>query len=136
VFPFSGLSLKTQELTALFVTARLCCSTLTEANIHTVLDVISLLSTLVVIWMIRFKLKSSYIKDLDNMKLYFVVINLTSHFFLLILNIIWSFVCIQWTNTWYLILSILHDSKFCSFGLKMLLKERLMLSIVLLKNSI
>lgn len=70
----SGLSLKTQELTALFVTARLCCSTLTEANIHTVLDVISLLSTLVVIWMIRFKLKSSYIKDLDNMKHYFVVV--------------------------------------------------------------
>ena len=71
--PFSGLSLKTQELTALFVAARLCCSTLTEANIHTVLDLISLSSTLVVIWMIRFKLKSSYIKELDNTKLYFVV---------------------------------------------------------------
>ncbi|BAT97114.1 hypothetical protein LR48_Vigan11g137300 [Vigna angularis] len=70
----SGLSLKTQELTALFLATRLCCSTLTEANIHTVLDVISFFSTLVVIWMIRFKLKSSYIKDLDNMKLYFVVV--------------------------------------------------------------
>ncbi|CAJ1949541.1 unnamed protein product [Sphenostylis stenocarpa] len=70
----SGLSLKTQELTAIFVAARLSCSTMTEANIHTVLDLISLLSTLVVIWMIRFRLKSSYIKELDNSRLYFVVV--------------------------------------------------------------
>lgn len=69
----SGLSLKTQELTAVFLAARLCCSTLTEANIHTVLDLISLSATLYVIWMIRFKLKSSYIKELDNLRLYFVV---------------------------------------------------------------
>ncbi|TKY68661.1 ER lumen protein-retaining receptor B [Spatholobus suberectus] len=70
----SGLSLITQELTALFLAARLSCSTLTVANIHTVLDLISFLSTLVVIWMIRFKLKSSYIKELDNMRLYFLVV--------------------------------------------------------------
>ncbi|RDY00898.1 ER lumen protein-retaining receptor A [Mucuna pruriens] len=69
----SGLSLKTQELTALFLAARLSCSSLTQANIHTVLDLISLFSTILVIWMIRFKLKSSYIKDLDNLRLYFVV---------------------------------------------------------------
>jgi len=78
VIPFSGLSLKTQELTALFLAARLCCSTLTEANIHTWLDLITLFSTLVVIWMIRFRLKSSYIKDLDNMRLLFVVNILSS----------------------------------------------------------
>ncbi|RDX99479.1 ER lumen protein-retaining receptor B, partial [Mucuna pruriens] len=70
----SGLSLITQELTALFIAARLSCSTLTEANIHTILDLISLLSTLLVIWMIRFKLKSSYIKELDNRRLYFMVV--------------------------------------------------------------
>ncbi|KAH1257217.1 ER lumen protein-retaining receptor B [Glycine max] len=69
----TGLSLKTQELTALFLAARLSCSTLTEANIHTALDLISLFATLFLIWMIRFKLKSSYIKDLDNLRLYFVV---------------------------------------------------------------
>lgn len=70
----TGLSLKTQELTALFLAARLSCSTLTEANIHTALDLISLFATLFLIWMIRFKLKSSYIKDLDNLRLYFVVV--------------------------------------------------------------
>lgn len=70
----SGLSLKTQELTALFLAARLACSTLTMSNIHTVINVISLFSTLFVIWMIRFKLKSSYIKDLDNVRLYFLVV--------------------------------------------------------------
>ncbi|KAH1205509.1 ER lumen protein-retaining receptor [Glycine max] len=51
--PFSlktcaGLSLITQEITALFLAARICCS--------------------------NFALKSSYIKELDNMRLYFVVV--------------------------------------------------------------
>ncbi|KAF7825836.1 putative ER lumen protein-retaining receptor C28H8.4 [Senna tora] len=70
----SGLSLKTQELTALFLGVRLICSTVMENDIHTVLDLISLLSTLLVIYRIRFKLKSTYIKDLDNLKLSFVVV--------------------------------------------------------------
>lgn len=85
---FSGLSLKTQELTALFLAARLACSTLTMSNIHTVINVISLFSTLFVIWMIRFKLKSSYIKDLDNVRLYFLVNIVTFHSFHSV--IIWS----------------------------------------------
>ncbi|KAL5172407.1 ER lumen protein-retaining receptor B [Glycine soja] len=51
--PFSlktcaGVSLITQEITALFLAARICCS--------------------------NFALKSSYIKELDNMRLYFVVV--------------------------------------------------------------
>ena len=71
--PFSGLSLITQELTALFLAGRICCSNFAVASMHTYLDLISLLSTLLIIWMIRFKLKSSYIKELDNMRLYFVV---------------------------------------------------------------
>ncbi|KAL9303378.1 hypothetical protein ACSQ67_020641 [Phaseolus vulgaris] len=70
----SGLSLITQELTALFLAARLLSSKLTVDNIYSVIDLISLSATLVIIWMIRFKLKSSYIKELDNMKLYFVVV--------------------------------------------------------------
>ncbi|XP_020224417.1 ER lumen protein-retaining receptor [Cajanus cajan] len=96
----SGLSLITQELTALFLAARLSCSTFIEANVHTVLDLISLMSTLLVIWMMRFKLKSSYIKDLDNLRLYFVVVPVAIlailiHPFIfswsLFLRIIWAF---------------------------------------------
>ncbi|KAL3027810.1 hypothetical protein AAZX31_03G076900 [Glycine max] len=70
----SGLSLITQELTALFLAGRICCSNFAVASMHTYLDLISHLSTLLIIWMIRFKLKSSYIKELDNMRLYFVVV--------------------------------------------------------------
>ncbi|KEH18128.1 ER lumen protein retaining receptor-like protein [Medicago truncatula] len=70
----SGLSLKSQEITALFLTIRLGVSAYMEANIHTVLDLIYLLSTLLVIWLIRFKLKSSYMKEFDNMWLSFLVV--------------------------------------------------------------
>ncbi|QCE04902.1 ER lumen protein retaining receptor [Vigna unguiculata] len=70
----SGLSLITQELTALFLTARLLSRKFSVHKVQSVIDLVSLSSTLVIIWMIRFKLKSSYIKELDNMKLYFVVV--------------------------------------------------------------
>ncbi|KAK4268247.1 hypothetical protein QN277_024930 [Acacia crassicarpa] len=70
----SGLSLKMQELTALFLTVRLICSFLMENDIHTVLDFISFLLTLLVIYWIRFKLKSSYIKELDSLRLPFLVV--------------------------------------------------------------
>ncbi|KAL0389876.1 UNVERIFIED_CONTAM: hypothetical protein Scaly_0344700 [Sesamum calycinum] len=71
---FSGLSLKTQELTAIFLAARLCCSLFMEGDIHTILDFVTLVSTLWVIYMIRFKLKSTYIVELDNMPLYYVAV--------------------------------------------------------------
>ncbi|KAK3029417.1 hypothetical protein RJ639_039761, partial [Escallonia herrerae] len=70
----SGLSLKTQELTAIFLAVRLYCSFVMEADIHTVLDFATLVSTLWVIYMIRFKLKSSYISELDNMPIYYLVV--------------------------------------------------------------
>ncbi|KAB2602161.1 ER lumen protein-retaining receptor C28H8.4 [Pyrus ussuriensis x Pyrus communis] len=70
----SGLSLKTQELTALFLAVRLFCGTMMEADIHTVLDFSTLVSTAWVIYMIRSKLKSTYIKELDNFRLYFVMV--------------------------------------------------------------
>ncbi|GAB4841419.1 hypothetical protein Ancab_022141 [Ancistrocladus abbreviatus] len=70
----SGLSLKTQELTAIFLAVRLGCSFLIEGDIHTVLDFATLVSTLWVLYMIRFKLKSTYIKELDNMPLYYVLL--------------------------------------------------------------
>ncbi|CAI8608179.1 unnamed protein product [Vicia faba] len=70
----SGLSLKSQELTAVFLTTKVGCSGYLHANLHTVLDMILLLLTLLVIWLIRFKLKSSYIKEIDNMWLSFLVV--------------------------------------------------------------
>ncbi|KAK4440997.1 ER lumen protein-retaining receptor [Sesamum alatum] len=70
----SGLSLKTQELTAIFLAARLCCSYSMESNIHTFLDFATLMSTLWVIYMIRFKLKATYVAELDNMPLYYVAV--------------------------------------------------------------
>ncbi|PON59366.1 ER lumen protein retaining receptor [Trema orientale] len=70
----SGLSMKSQELTAMFLAVRLFCSTIMEGDIHTFLDFTTLVSTIWVIYMIRFKLKSTYIKELDNFPLYYVVV--------------------------------------------------------------
>ncbi|KAK9757205.1 hypothetical protein RND81_01G147900 [Saponaria officinalis] len=70
----SGLSLKTQELTAIFLSARLVCSFMMENDIHTILDSITLIFTLWVIYMIRFNLKSTYIKELDTFPLYYVIV--------------------------------------------------------------
>ncbi|KAF8388453.1 hypothetical protein HHK36_027125 [Tetracentron sinense] len=70
----SGLSLKTQELTAIFLAVRVYCSFVMEGDIHTVLDFATFISTVWVIYMIRFKLKSTYIKELDNMPIYYLVV--------------------------------------------------------------
>ncbi|KAF5455772.1 hypothetical protein F2P56_025318, partial [Juglans regia] len=70
----AGLSLKSQELTALFLAVRLYCSFVMEFDIHTLLDSATLVTTLWVIYMIRFNLKSSYMEDKDNFKIYYVVI--------------------------------------------------------------
>lgn len=70
----SGLSLKAQELTAMFLAARLCCSFSMEGDIHTVLDFLTLVSTLWVVYRIRFKSKSTYIAKLDSMPLYYVAV--------------------------------------------------------------
>ncbi|XP_061373263.1 uncharacterized protein LOC133315622 isoform X2 [Gastrolobium bilobum] len=70
----AGLSLKSQELTAMFLAARLYCSFVMEYDIHTILDTATLGTTLWVIYMIRFKLKSSYMDDKDNLAIYYVVI--------------------------------------------------------------
>ncbi|GAA0152003.1 membrane trafficking regulatory protein [Lithospermum erythrorhizon] len=70
----SGLSLKTQELTAIFLAVRLMCSALLEADIHTVLDFSTLVSTVWVIYMIRFKLKTSYMADMDDLPHYYLLV--------------------------------------------------------------
>lgn len=69
----AGLSLKSQELTALFLAVRLYCSFVMEYDIHTLLDFATLATTLWVIYMIRFKLKSSYMQDKDTILLYYVI---------------------------------------------------------------
>ncbi|XP_007017802.2 PREDICTED: putative ER lumen protein-retaining receptor C28H8.4 [Theobroma cacao] len=70
----AGLSLKSQELTALFLAVRLYCSFVMEYDIHTLLDSATLGTTLWVIYMIRFNLRSSYMSDKDNFGIYYVVI--------------------------------------------------------------
>ncbi|CAL9190646.1 unnamed protein product [Musa hybrid cultivar] len=70
----AGLSLKTQYLTALFLAVRLYCSFVMEYDIHTVLDCATLATTLWVIYMILFKLESSYMKEKDNFAIYYVVL--------------------------------------------------------------
>ncbi|MFQ6630910.1 hypothetical protein Gotur_009734 [Gossypium turneri] len=70
----AGLSLKSQELTAIFLAVRLYCSFVMEYDIHTLLDLATLATTLWVIYMIRFKLKSSYMEDKDNFVIYYVVV--------------------------------------------------------------
>lgn len=72
-FGIVGISLKSQELTAIFLAVRLYCSFVMEYDIHTLLDLATLATTLWVIYMIRFRLKSSYMEDKDNFALYFVV---------------------------------------------------------------
>lgn len=69
----AGLSLKTQELTALFTALRLGCSFYMEGDIHTVLDSLTLVFTLWVIYMIRFKLRATYMDELDTTPLYILV---------------------------------------------------------------
>ncbi|KAJ6809862.1 putative ER lumen protein-retaining receptor C28H8.4 isoform X2 [Iris pallida] len=70
----AGISLKSQELTALFLAVRLYCSFVMEYDIHTLLDSATLVTTLWVIYVIRFKLKSSYMEDKDNFAIYYVVV--------------------------------------------------------------
>ncbi|PWA59741.1 ER lumen protein retaining receptor [Artemisia annua] len=95
----AGISLKSQELTAMFLAVRLYCSFVMEYDIHTLLDLCTLAATLWVIYMIRFKLKSSYMEDKDNFATYYVAVPCailallihptTSHY--LINRIFWAF---------------------------------------------
>ncbi|KAL3621313.1 hypothetical protein CASFOL_036225 [Castilleja foliolosa] len=72
IYVMAGLSLKSQELTAIFLAVRLYCSFVMEYDIHTLLDLATLVTTLWVIYTIRFKLNSSYMADKDNLALYYV----------------------------------------------------------------
>lgn len=69
----AGLSLKTQELTALYLTIRII-STIGFREVHVVLDSLTLIATLWVIYMMRHKLQATYMKEHDNMPLYYVLV--------------------------------------------------------------
>ncbi|XP_071733113.1 uncharacterized protein [Rutidosis leptorrhynchoides] len=70
----AGLSLKSQELTAIFLGARLYCSYVMEYDVHTLLDLATLTATVWVIYMMRFDLNSSYMLEKDNISVLYVVI--------------------------------------------------------------
>lgn len=70
----AGLSLKSQELTAIFLMVRLYCSVVMEANHHTVLDAITFGITAWVIYLMRYELKSTTSGDLDNLRMYYVLV--------------------------------------------------------------
>lgn len=61
-----GLSLQSQELTALVLAVRIICRFEIGHNIHTFLDTASLLSTCWVIYMMRTKLYVTYNEHLDK----------------------------------------------------------------------
>lgn len=62
-----GLSLASQELTALFLACRLFCSFVMEYDVHTILDLLSLGATAGVIYCLRGPLKQTYQKSFDTM---------------------------------------------------------------------
>ncbi|XP_009612297.1 uncharacterized protein [Nicotiana tomentosiformis] len=70
----SGISLKTQVVTEIFLGVRLFCGYIMSAPIHFFLDLVTLVAT---IWVIRMmkksKLKSSYMADLDSMPLWHLI---------------------------------------------------------------
>ncbi|GAB2250362.1 hypothetical protein Droror1_Dr00013721 [Drosera rotundifolia] len=67
----TGLSFKSQDLTAMFLAVRLYCSFVMEYDIHTLLGTATLLTTLWVIYVIRFKHRFTYMEDKDNFPTYF-----------------------------------------------------------------
>ncbi|KAJ8428488.1 LOW QUALITY PROTEIN: hypothetical protein Cgig2_029941 [Carnegiea gigantea] len=85
----SGLSLKTQELTAIYIALRLLADVITRHNVHFLLDSLTLGATLWVIYMMRFNLKSTCLQDLHNMPLRYVITETRGHFFLVGEGHIW-----------------------------------------------
>lgn len=70
----SGLSLQTQLLTALFLVVRSMCSFMMEYDIHTVLDILTLLATGGVIACMVFhpEVKLTYQREQDRLKFFMV----------------------------------------------------------------
>ena len=70
----TGLSLGTQDLTAIFLAIRLYCSFMMEYDIHTLLDLLTLAATLWVIYTMRTTLKATYSAQMDSLPLWYVLV--------------------------------------------------------------
>ena len=70
----TGLSLQTQELTAIVLAVRIACYFSIGHSIHTVLDLAALGSTISVIYMMRFKVNATYHEHLDKMRKHYLII--------------------------------------------------------------
>lgn len=70
----SGLSLRTQHLTIAFLSVRLYCSATMEGDVHTVLDLLTLVATGWVTFMMHTKLRSSYNEAQDTCKELYVAV--------------------------------------------------------------
>jgi hypothetical protein len=70
----AGLSLQSQILTFLFLVIRLYCSFMMEYDIHTLLDALTLVATVAVIYALTLTpIKNTYQNDLDSVRWYYVV---------------------------------------------------------------
>lgn len=79
----------------MFLAVRLYCSVVMEYDIHTLLDLATLVTTLWVIYMIRFNLKSSYMEDKDNFAIYYVVSFSSSPFFHIFIKEMCVYICVR-----------------------------------------
>ncbi len=69
-----GISLKSQELTAIFLGIRLYCSIMMEYDVHTLLDALTLAATGWVVWsMRRGQLARSYAARKDSVRLEYIL---------------------------------------------------------------
>ncbi|KAG2482328.1 hypothetical protein HYH03_018737 [Edaphochlamys debaryana] len=96
----AGLSLQSQLLTATFLAVRLFCSFMMEYDIHTVLDGLTLIATLAVVYcMTATDMRLTYQKEQDMIKFYYVLVPCallafiakpsTSHLYLF--RVFWAF---------------------------------------------
>lgn len=69
----AGLSLRSQELTVIFLGVRFLCSLQMEKDIHTLLDLLTLIATGGTIYVVRAKLMHTYSRKDDNLRLEYAV---------------------------------------------------------------
>ncbi len=69
----AGISLKTQQLTLVFLSIRFYCSLMMEKDVHTLLDLLTLGGTIMAIIFISKNLMSTYAKADDSLKLLHLV---------------------------------------------------------------
>ena len=76
----TGLSLISQDLTAVFLTIRLYCSAMMEGDWHTLLDALTLAATLWVVYSMRFipHLRATYNREMDTVQALYVLVSVAS----------------------------------------------------------